>query len=303
LARVMQNPSGRLGIIVPSGIATDDTTKFFFQDLTERRTLISLYDFENRKGLFPAVDSRMKFCLLTITGAARPELQGAEFVFFALGAEDLGEADRRFRLSAGDIFLLNPNTRTCPIFRGKRDAELTKGIFRRVSILINEVTRDNPWGITFKQGLFNMASDSTLFRSREQLEAEGWRLQSNWFVRGDAVYLPLYEAKMANMFDHRAAHVVLSATAVMRQGQPDRLDACEHANPNLLPQPRYWVDATQVIERLGRRQIHGFLGFTDVTSPTNERTMIASILPFVGVGHTMPLILSSSTTTVDLPVG
>ena len=62
---------GRVGVVVPTGIATDDTTKFFFQDLMESKSLVSLYDFENREKLFPAVHSRMKFCLLTITG--RPQ--------------------------------------------------------------------------------------------------------------------------------------------------------------------------------------------------------------------------------------
>ena len=68
LNRQRISPSGRVGCIVPSGIATDDTTKFFFKDLMENQTLVSLYDFENRKKIFPAVDSRMKFSLLTMRG-------------------------------------------------------------------------------------------------------------------------------------------------------------------------------------------------------------------------------------------
>ncbi|HFQ92495.1 MAG TPA: hypothetical protein ENK32_00670, partial [Anaerolineae bacterium] len=131
LARDLQRDAGRVGIIVPSGIATDDTTKFYFRDIMEKQALVSLYDFENRQKIFPAVDSRMKFCLLTLTGAARPAAS-AEFVFFAQEAADLRDEERRFTLSAADIALLNPNTRTCPIFRSRRDAELTKAIYRRV---------------------------------------------------------------------------------------------------------------------------------------------------------------------------
>ena len=69
-ARSICNSIGRVGIIVPSGIATDDTTKLFFADLVDNRSLVSLYDFENRERVFPGIDSRMKFCLLTLTGAA-----------------------------------------------------------------------------------------------------------------------------------------------------------------------------------------------------------------------------------------
>jgi hypothetical protein len=80
--RALIRGTGRVGCIVPSGIATDDTAKHFFQELVNHRALVSLYDFENREGLFPAVDSRMKFCLLTLTGPGRPVPQGAEFAFF-----------------------------------------------------------------------------------------------------------------------------------------------------------------------------------------------------------------------------
>ncbi len=77
------NSIGRVGCIVPSGIATDDTTKFFFQNLILSKALVSLYDFDNREKIFLAVDSRMKFCLLTLSGSAYLTTKGTEFVFFA----------------------------------------------------------------------------------------------------------------------------------------------------------------------------------------------------------------------------
>ena len=66
--RQVISKTGRVGCIVPSGIATDNTTRDFFADLVATQTLASLYDFENREKLFADVDSRMKFSLLTLTG-------------------------------------------------------------------------------------------------------------------------------------------------------------------------------------------------------------------------------------------
>ena len=46
---------------------------------------------------------------------------------------------------------MNPNTRTCPIFRSRRDAEITRGIYERVPVLIDENDRGerrNPWGLS-----------------------------------------------------------------------------------------------------------------------------------------------------------
>jgi hypothetical protein len=149
LNRTLLAAKGRAGFIVPIGIATDDTTKLFFGDLVESRALAALHGFENEDRLFPAVHHAFKFCLLTISGRAGL-LEPASFVFFARRVEDLADRTRGFELSASDIRLLNPNTRTCATFRTSRDAELTKAIYRRVAVLIDENKPDgNPWDVSF----------------------------------------------------------------------------------------------------------------------------------------------------------
>ena len=163
LFRSLLSATGRAGIIVPTGIATDDTTKAFFAELTDPDSLSCLYSFENEEFLFPGVHHAMKFCLLVATGAAVrcPE---SEFVFYARRIEALRDPQRRFTLSAANISLLNPNTKTCPVFRSRRDAEITKGIYRRVPVLMNEAEHVNPWGIEFMR-MVDMANNSGLFLS------------------------------------------------------------------------------------------------------------------------------------------
>lgn len=184
LGRHLLASRGRFGLVLPTGIATDATTQYYFKDLVQRANLVSLYDFENRKPLFEGVDSRFKFCLLTLTGRDERVAQ-AEFAFFAHDPTDLLKDDARFELTPEEIQLLNPNTGTCPIFRTRRDAEITLGIYRRVPVLINEndPVNGNPWGISFMQGLFNMTSDSHLFHTRDELESDGWTLNGNVFER------------------------------------------------------------------------------------------------------------------------
>ena len=117
--------------------------------------------------------------------------------------EDLKNEQQHFTLSARDIRLLNPNTRTCPIFRSKRDMLITKAIYEQVPVLIKEgPVEENPWNVSFNR-MFDMSNDSHLFRTREQLENEGWRLAGNIFQRRNEQYLPLYEGKMISHFDHR----------------------------------------------------------------------------------------------------
>jgi hypothetical protein len=285
--RRLMNAGGRAGVIVPSGIATDDTTKVLFGDLVEKGALVSLYDFENRDALFPGVHRSYKFCLLTLTGEGHRQDAG-EFAFFLHRAEQLREDERRFQLTGDDFALLNPNTRTCPIFRTRRDMEITRGIYQRVPVLMDDSRGDqgNPWRIQFRQGLFNMTSDSSLFRTREQLEGQGWALNGNVFRRGRERYLPLYEAKLVHQFDHRWA-------TYRNDGDTRDLSSQEKNNPQQFALPRYWVPKQGVQERLeGKWDRNWLLGWRDITNSTNERTVIASMVPRVGVGNNMPLMMS-----------
>lgn len=291
LARSVVAPDGRVGLLTPSGIATDATTKDFFSTLLDSRALVLLYDFENRKLVFPDVDGRFKFCALVFGGSQR-QTAAADFVFFAHQMEDLKAARRHIPLSAEDLALVNPNTRTCPIFRSRRDAELTKAIYRRVPVLIDHARREggNPWGIRFVR-MFDQTNDAELFHTREQLQKLGFKPDGNRWRQRKRVFLPLYEAKMVQAYDHRAASVVVDEANWVRQGQTRATTLVQHQNPEFTVTPRWWVDEKCVSESLGGDAAPAYLAYKDVTSPTNERTMIAAFIPHVAVVNSAPLVL------------
>ena len=64
---------------------------------------------------------------------------------------------------------------------------------------------ENPWGISFMRGIFNMANDSGLFCATPTWITTAGLPTGNVFVRGCERMLPLYEAKMIHHFDHRLA--------------------------------------------------------------------------------------------------
>ena len=255
---------GRTGLVLPSGIASDSGTAPFFRHVAAGR-LASLVDFENRDKLFAAVDSRMKFCLLTIGRSDEPQ-----FAFFLTQPQQRFDERRRFTLSAEDLRRLNPNTGNAPVFRSRADAELTAKIYRRVPVLVDETREDgNPWGLSFGT-LFHMSNDSGLFESSP----------------GPGL-VPLYEAKMIHHFDHRWATYAGGDEEATRNVTEE-----EKADSAFEVQPRYWVPKAEVEERLAARgwARPWLLGWRDITNATNERTTIASVLPRVGVGNKIPLI-------------
>lgn len=294
LDRTSLREGGRAGSIFPSGIATDDNTKEFFGSVVARGQLASLYHFENEDQVFPAVHHAFRFCLFTIAAAGTAE--PADLVFYARSVAHLAETGRHFQLTPADFLLLNPNTRTCPTFRWTRDAEINKGIYRRLRVLLNEGADDgNPWGVSFMQGLFNMASDSGLFRDRARCESDGFRLNGNVFERGASKRLPLYEAKMVHHFDHRFATYEGQTEAQSNQGKCPEFDDSDHRDPSRIPHPYYWVDEQEVSQQLAGRWSRSWLvGWRDIARASDMRTVIAAAIPAVAVGHKLPLLLPSA---------
>ncbi|WP_250519841.1 N-6 DNA methylase [Caballeronia sp. NCTM1] len=236
-------PTGRAGFIVPTGIATDDSTKAYFGHIASSGRLASLYDFENSSGVFPAVHRSYKFSLLTLGAVTQ-----SEFVCFATRVEHLGDSRRRFTLTPDEFGLINPNTRTCPVFRSERDSELTKKLYRAAPVLIKEAVTDeagevleaeaNPWGISF-QTMFHMSNDSGLFRDAPSSPDEPPRL-------------PLYEAKMIHQFDHRWATYVDSPDGKIGDVETTDVTSTQKADPAFRVRPRYWVSEREVLARIAR---------------------------------------------------
>jgi hypothetical protein len=254
LMRSLIGRRGRVGCIVPTGIATDATTQFFFRDLVESQTLASFYCFKNERFLFSRpVEHTVTFGLLTVGGQTLA-FESMDFCFNVWTVEEMLDLDRRYVLTPDDFALLNPNTRTLPTFRTNRDAELTKAIYGRIPVLVREDDPDgNPWGLSFMR-MFDMTNDSGLFRA----DSAGDRIR-------------LYEAKMVHHFQHRWA-------TYDRDEARDTTPA-EFADPDFVISPRWWVDPVEVEARLaGRWDRRWLLGWRDIARNTDFRTVISTVI-------------------------
>ena len=127
-----------------------------------------------------------------------------------------------------------------------------------------------------------------MFRTRDDLEErEGaWPSGGNRFDSPDGEWLPLYEGKMVQAFDHRAASIVVNPANLHRPAQPEPATEEQHRNADWLPAPQFWVPAAEC----GWPAVTWVLGFKEITAPTNARTFISAILPAVGFGNKMPIL-------------
>ena len=282
-------PNGLVGLLTPSGIYADRNAARFFRSVSTTGRVASLFDFENRKIFFKDVHASFKFCAL-IFGGQKREFGQTDCAFYLHDTETIHDEDRSFPLTPADFGHVNPNTGTAPVFRRRRDAEITSGIYERHPILVDrsQGKEKRAWPVKYAT-LFHMTNDSHHFRTAAQLEDDGfYRVAGNRYKRGEEMYLPLYEGKMVQAFDHRAASVVINPRNLHRPAQPRDATLEEHENREWLPNPQFWVS----VDTIGWPEgLHWAVSFKDVTSPTNERTMIAAVVPMSGFGNTLPLLM------------
>jgi hypothetical protein len=293
-AMTLVKPSGMVGLLTPSGIASDKTAAPFFKDVATGGRLKALYDFENRRTrfdaqpFFPDVDSRFKFCVF-VAGRLPIDSQ-TQCAFFLQDVSELKDPERCFPLSASDFARVNPNTGTAPIFRTRRDAALTTAIYGRLPVLVDRSTgaEMKTWPIKYVR-MFDMTNDADVFHTRQDLEEKegAYPIGGSRFRSAGGDWVPLYEGKMVQAFDHRAASVVVNPENQHRPAQPLPASEDQHRNPDWLPDPQFWVKATEC----GWTDEGGWvLGFKEITSPTNVRTFMSALFPTVGFGNKVPIL-------------
>ena len=292
-------PDGMVGLLTPSGIASDKTAARFFKGVSTQGRLRALYDFENRKVFFPDVDSRFKFC--AFVASPSPVEDPARCAFYLHSAAELDDPERCFPLTAADFDRVNPNTGTAPIFRTRRDAELTTAIYGRLPVLVDRSSGGEvkAWPVKYST-MFHMTNDSGLFRTREELEEKegAYPIGGNRFASPSGDWVPLYEGKMVQAFDHRAASVVVNPENQHRPAQPEPTTPEQHQNADWLPDPQFWVLRSETSFPTAPY----LLAFKDVTAPTNVRSMIAALIPGSGVGNTLPIVSTDGQAAVDAAI-
>lgn len=276
LGRTIISGSGCAGLLNVSGLATDDSGKAFIDCVMSDGSLLSLFDFENKRGLFSGVHRMYKFSAITLAGTG-DRSRAARFVFYAEDVKDLQRPERQITYSQDDILLLNPLSRTCPVFRDVREAELVKLFYQRASLCADAPRVLYRWDAdpTF---LFVMSDHSRLFVTREQLGVDTFTVDTITPYLRRCKYLPLYESKMFHQFEHRWARLTTDGTQRLFSFD-ERQDADAPAVP------RYWMRETDANVKLDAFNAQWLIAVREVTNASNERTTIAAVLPKYPVGH------------------
>ncbi|BCA59297.1 Eco57I restriction-modification methylase domain-containing protein [Sphingomonas sp. HMP6] len=294
-AHSLVRPGGMIGLLTPSGIASDLSASEFFRKVATGGHLKALFDFENRRtryaleAFFPDVDSRFKFAAMI----ASPDrtFQAAQCGFFLQSVEERKNPDQAFPIAAADFARVNPNTGTAPIFRTRRDMTLTTAIYDRLPVLVDKSgpSRVQAWPVMYAT-MFHMTNDSHLFRTKLELEEQegAWPIGGNRWQSKDGEWVPLYVGRMIHQFDHRAASVTVNEENLHNAALSGDVTADMKADHTFSPLPQFWIVATNDTAK------GPTIAYRDIARATDARTFIASFVPNRAAGNTAPLVLSDA---------
>ena len=284
-AHALVKPGGMVGLLTPSGIASDLSASEFFRKVATGGHLKALYDFENKKVFFPDVHASFKFCVLAFSPSRQFVTAKCAFYLHSIG--ELNNPEQAFSITAADFARVNPNTGTAPIFRTRRDMALTTAIYDRCPVLVDR-SGDEPqaaWAVKYAT-MFHMTNDSHLFRTKAELEGrEGaWPIGGNRWQSAAGEWVPLYVGRMIHQFDHRAASVTINEENIHNAALSGDVSPEMKASSDFYPEPQYWVQC--------RSSPAPAIAFRDIARATDARTCIAAFLPHTAAGNTAPLITS-----------
>ena len=83
-AMTLVNHDGIIGLLVPSGIASDKTAARFFKSVTTESRLKTFFDFENKKEFFPMYTRLLNSVFLLPVRLESSKKQSSQFMFTVL---------------------------------------------------------------------------------------------------------------------------------------------------------------------------------------------------------------------------
>lgn len=277
-------------LILPSEFISSHQVSSLLHSLLDEQQIARVADFSNREGLFEDLSPTAKISLF----AWASQKAEAQFSFSLTEPGQLAEVERSFPLSSASISLYKPNSNTPPAFRSQADATLASKICARIPAIVKG-DAGNPWKLSLRQVGFHPIFDQPHLNNAAHLVANGYRRQGSLWLNHGETCVPLLSGSMIHSFDHRFS----SQSADQDRHNRAQLVTTipQHADPNFETEPSWWVRKEELDARLSQHTNKEWLiGWRELSSSENERTLIFAILPRLGVADGVGLLFPNAST-------
>ena len=264
LASRLTEKDGFAAIIVKSALVTSTCYSSCFRHFVNQGSLSEVFLFDNREKLFQ-IDSREKFCVLFFGG----EHAGGIKVHYGLTKQEQILSSVPINVTSEELELINPETGLLPNVADSKEFSFLLQTHRSLSVFAKE----------FPKCHFGRLVHLTAHAEHISTKSEKTRV-------------PIYEGKFIEQYDNRfstfagmSADERSQAKASARRQPGDSFVA-----PKPAPECRYFIDKKFWESFLDRYDQPYSLCWRSLTSPTNQRTMIASIIPSMPTCQSVQLL-------------
>lgn len=264
LASRLTEKDGFAAIIVKSALVTSTCYSPCFRHFVNQGSLSEVFLFDNREKLFQ-IDSREKFCVLFFGG----EHAGGIKVHYGLTKQEQILSSVPINVTSEELELINPETGLLPNVADSKEFSFLLRTHRSLSVFAKE----------FPKCHFGRLVHLTAHAEHISTKSEKTRV-------------PIYEGKFIEQYDNRfstfagmSADERYQAKASARRQPGDSFVA-----PKPAPECRYFIDKKFWESFLDRYDQPYSLCWRSLTSPTNQRTMIASIIPSMPTCQSVQLL-------------
>lgn len=264
LASRLTEKDGFAAIIAKSALVTSTCYSSCFRHFVNQGSLSEVFLFDNREKLFQ-IDSREKFCVLFFGG----EHAGGIKVHYGLTKQEQILSSVPINVTSEELELINPETGLLPNVADSKEFSFLLRTHRSLSVFAKE----------FPKCHFGRLVHLTAHAEHISTKSEKTRV-------------PIYEGKFIEQYDNRfstfagmSADERYQAKASARRQPGDSFVA-----PKPAPECRYFIDKKFWESFLDRYDQPYSLCWRSLTSPTNQRTMIASIIPSMPTCQSLQLL-------------
>jgi len=292
---------GRFGFIVPSNIYTDQGSTNLRELFFNNCKWEWLFVFENKNGIF-SIHRSYKFCPIIIEKKSKTQIVQTAFM-----RREVSEWENPFNYSfpylRDQIIQFSPQNKSFLEIRSSRDLKVISDIFKSSFLIGNPIT--DAFKIQYLRE-FDMTNDSYLFPPKKWWIDRGYHSDkySRWktdITRDneliylnktigikDDIALPLYQGLMIWQLDFAYSGYCQKSNNFFSWSPLEW--------PNKSIESQYLISESSVNKFLPSAKTFR-LGFRGVQNATNQRTMIACIIPCYPCGNSVPTITTKSIST------
>jgi len=264
----LKTKRGVVGLVLKSAIVTSQVNQNLFKYLTKGNFVVAIYDFINRKKIFN-IDSRERFCFLLL-GNSKSEKFHVSMNLSEVS--EIGKAKSEIELSYYSLKLLNPFTGMLPNFSNQSEADF-----------LLRVSYDFPF--------FKYVYENVRFGRIVHLTSH-----AEFIAKNKSEYnIPIYEGKFCNQFDGKFSgfNGVVDELRYGNKSSSANIDEAKKLIADYFPESRFFINAEKW-QQLSKNHSEKFmLAWRSLTSATNTRTCIATVLPFIPASQSVQFLTTN----------